>query len=326
MKTPSPPSVRFSAVRRFFCSAGLPVFLLTAALVYEAFLLAVIFAPPGSGPWNRFSEEFKEWCFSYDPRTGGVEWAAVWAMLLEPVTIVGLTMLLWRSSLREMITPRGWATHWRAALAGPLTAVLILGGVVAYGQSSAAEAELPPFPGERIRTRIEPPAFQLTDHRGNDVALADLRGRVVVVTGVYAVCSTSCPQILRQLKDLTDSLPPDIRGRVALLALSLNPEYDTSRLMNAIATAYAFPYPQFRYLNGNPDQMRELLTRLQFAPVRNPRTGAIDHANLFIVIDPEGRIAYRFGLDSRQQAWLQAAVVQLTGECFDQSLAGGTQP
>lgn len=315
--------IRFARVRHFFCGAGLPVFLVTAALVYEAFLLAVVFAPPGSGPWSTFSEEFKTWCFSYDPRTGGLEWAAVWVMLLEPPTVLAFAVVLWRSSLREMFKPAGWAAHWRAAVAGPLVSVLILGGVFVYARP-AADEPLPPFPGERIRSQLTPPSFTLTDHHGEEVALEDLRGRVVVVTGVYAVCSTSCPQILRQLKDLTESLAPEVRERVALVALSLNPDYDTSNLMRAVAQAYDFPYPHFRYLNGAPDEMRDLLTRFQFSPVLNPETGVIDHANLFIVIDAGGRIAYRFGLDPRQRTWLHEAVTQLVGEIGPLPTEGGS--
>jgi hypothetical protein len=35
---------------------------------------------------------------------------------------------------------------------------------------------------------------------------------------------------------------------------------------------------------------------------------AIDHANLFILVDREDRIVYRFTLDERQQSWLGSAL------------------
>lgn len=303
-----------SGIRRFLTGTGFPAFLLSAAVIYEIFLMAVVFAPPGSGPWSQFSEDFKVWCFSYDPRTGGMQWAAVWVMLLEPVFLSVLAALLWRHSLRELFTRKGAAAHWLAVLGGVLFAGVAMAGLYVYGARDSAANESLPFPGERIRTQIVPPDFDLTDHRGHPVSLASFKGRVVLVTGVYAFCSTACPEILREVKNLAEALPPESRERLSVVALSLNPEYDTSLLMNAVATAYAFEYPMFRYANGEPELMRDLLTRLQFAPVRNAATGAIDHANLFILIDARGRIAYRFNSGARHQPWLYQATLDLTRE------------
>ena len=41
---------------------------------------------------------------------------------------------------------------------------------------------------------------------------------------------------------------------------------------------------------------------------RNPDTGLIDHTNLFLLIDRDGRVAYRFGLGARQRQWLTSAL------------------
>jgi protein SCO1/2 len=48
--------------------------------------------------------------------------------------------------------------------------------------------------------------------------------------------------------------------------------------------------------------------------LRDTDTGLIDHANLFILIDREGRVAYRFTLGERQQDWLGNALRLLLGE------------
>lgn len=309
------PEQETTALRRFFAGAGFPACLIAGTVVYEAFLMAVIFMPAGSGIWGQFSEDFKRWCFSYDPRTGGMSWGAVWVMLAEPVFLTGITTCLWRKSLRPLFTWRGLGAQWKAMAGGGLTALLAAGTLFAYGSRSNDVAnELLPFPGERIRTQIEPPAFVLTDHRGAPVSLEALKGRVVLITGVYTTCSTACPEILREVKNLTDSLPPDLRGNFSAIALSLNPEYDSSQLMNAVASAYGFAWPAFRYVNGDPAIMHELLTRLQFSPVKNGQTGAIDHANLFILLDARGTIAYRFNLTGRHLPWLHQATRDLLKE------------
>lgn len=309
-------------LRRFFSGAGFPACLIACIVVYDLFVLAVIFAPPGSGRWGQFSQDFKTWCFSYDARTGGMAWSAVWAMLGEPLFLAGITALLWRNSLRELFTWRGIAAHGWAVAAGGMFALVVTGTLFAYGSRGAGGGEaLLPFPGERIRTQIEPPSFQLTDHRGAPVSLEDLKGRVVLITGVYATCSTTCPQILREVKNLTDSLPPELRENFSTIALSLNPEYDTRQLMETVATAYAFSYPAFRYVNGDPGVMHDLLTAFQFSPVKNPDTGVIEHANLFILLDAHGRIAYRLNLNERHLPWLRRATVDLLNEAAAPALA-----
>jgi protein SCO1 len=301
-------------VREFFVGAGLPVFLLAAAIVYEACLLFIVFAPLESGWLGDFAREFKVWCFSYDPRTGGMEWAAVGMMLMEPLFVVGAAVLLWRRALGG----GRWLAAWRSAVAGVTAATLAVASVLTLGPPGG-EPELPPFPGERIRTQLVPPAFRLTDQLGRELELGELRGRVVLVTGIYALCSTACPQILIETRKLLDSLPADVRANVSVVALSLNPEYDTTAIMAAVASGYGFTHPEFRYLNGKPEVVHEVLDRMQFARFRDPKTGIIEHANLLMVLDAEGRIAYRFNLNPRHQAWLREAVVSLAAEARAQA-------
>lgn len=286
------------------------MFLLAAVAVYEAGLLFMVFAPLESGWLGDFLREFKVWCFSYDPRTGGMEWSAVGMMLMEPLFVVAAAVLLWRRALAGS----RWLASWRSAVAGIGTAVAAIASVLTLAPAVAGEPELPPFPGERIRTALVPPAFRLNDQTGREFALEELRGRVVLVTGIYAACSTACPQILIQTRELLASLPADVRARVSVLALSLNPEYETTELMAAVASNYGFVHPEFRYLNGKPGVMHDVLDRMQFARFRDPKTGLIEHANLLMVLDAGGRIAYRFNLNPRHQAWLREAVLSLAAE------------
>ncbi|MCC5835592.1 MAG: SCO family protein [Opitutales bacterium] len=300
--------------RQFMTGAGLPVFLLTVTLLYEAFLLAVLFAPDGTGPWNRFAVEFKVWCFDYNPATGGIEWMAVWVMFLEPIFVTGIVLAIWRKGLGKLLRPQGWIEYWRALSAGTVTAVAVLVGMVSIGLPAEGDETVFPFPGERIRTQIKPPHFELTDHMGNPARLADLRGRVVLITGVYAHCTASCPMILLETRDLVDSLPQSALDHLIILAISLDPKGDSAEIMGQVANAYNFTYPEFRYLNGDADTMRSLLRSFNFSPTFNERTQQIDHANLFILVDIDGHIAYRFNLDPRHSSWIREAVMQLTRE------------
>jgi protein SCO1 len=305
---------RDTGIGGFFTGPGLPLFLLSAAAVYELFLLAIVFAPESTSAWGGFAREFKQWCFRYDPRTGGMEWAAVWVMLAEPVFVVGVAAAIWRKGLLALGTAAAWRTNWSAAAGGSIAAGCAMAALFVYGQPSAAEDDVLPFPGDRIRTSIAPPEFRFVDQKGNPFTLEQLRGRVVLATGIYAMCSVSCPEILRETKTLLDSLPASVRQRITVVAFSLNPEEDTMELMDRVTSGYGFEHPEFRYLNGDPAGMHETLTRLGFARVRNPVTGVIDHANLFLLFDAQGSIAYRFTLDARHRSWIREGLVSLADE------------
>lgn len=303
-----------AGMRGFFTGAGLPVFILAAAGAYVLCLATIVLAPGGRGTWAGFASEFKQWCFSYDPVTGGMEWGAFWGMLAEPVFVGLIAAFLWRRSLLEWICSGTPVRHARAAGAGFLTAGAFMLVLIAAGTVSNASGGELPFPGARIRTALTPPDFGYVDQYGQPTSLESFSGDVVIVTGIYAYCSTSCPEILVELHDLLDDLPPRIRNKVRIVALSLNPEEETAALMRGVTEAYGFTYPEFRYLDGEPAGMHEALSNLGFARRKDPQTGVIQHANLFLVLDPQGRIAYRFTLDQRLRSWLREAVVSLAQE------------
>ena len=301
---------------RFLTGPGLLVFLLTALVGYEAFLLVTIFGPTDGGWLGDFVRDFQLWCYRGDPRTGGISWLAVSVMMAEPIFVVGIAALLWRQAFIHLLAPAVWRAHARAALGAFALTVVGAGGLVYYARTDAVRAQvLPPFPGERIRVQLALPDTPLTDQKGATFHFADLRGRVVLITGVYAACTTTCPEIFLELKQLLGELPATERAGLSVVALSLNPEYETAALMDAVAEARGLRHPEFRYVNGQrPAEMHDLLTHLQFSATRNPQTGVIDHANLFLLVDRTNHIAYRFTLDPRHRAWLRTGLRDLLRE------------
>ena len=309
---------RASAGERFLTGPGLPVFLLTALAAYESFLLLTIFGPTDGGLLGDFVRDFQLWCYQGDPRTGGISWPAVSVMMLEPVFIVGAAALLWRQVFIQLLHVRPWITHAKAAFTALGLITACIAGLVFYARADAARAQiLPPFPGERIRVRLDLPDQPFVDQKGSSFRFGDLRGRVVLVTGVYVTCSVSCPAIFQELKKIIGELSAADRAEFSVVALSLNPEYETADLMNAVAEGRGFTYPTFRYINGQkPAAMHDVLTRLQFSATRNSQTGVIDHANLLLLVDRSGQIAYRFTLDPRHRAWLREGLRALLHDAY----------
>jgi protein SCO1/2 len=65
--------------------------------------------------------------------------------------------------------------------------------------------------------------FALHDQNGRTIRMADFRGRTVIVTFLYADCTSSCPAQAQQIKGALDDLGHDLPA----IAVSVDPAHDT---------------------------------------------------------------------------------------------------
>jgi protein SCO1/2 len=232
------------------------------------------------------------------------------SLLAPPILLSVVLAMLWREPLR-------------AALARPRTiafdvgaAALLVGaaasGFVVLG-ASPAKGELP-FPAEELRTSYRAPELRLVDQAGEPVDLAALRGEVVLLTAVYASCPHTCPIILEQARHALDALSPEERARVHVVGVTLDPGHDTPEVLAELAGMLGVERPTYRLVTGPAEEVEHVLDRMDVSRRRDPATGVIDHANVFLVVDPEGRVAYRLTIGERQQRWLVSALRELVRE------------
>jgi protein SCO1/2 len=99
-----------------------------------------------------------------------------------------------------------------------------------------------------------------------------------------------------------------------VIAVTMDPENDSPDVLAELAKNHGMQSTLYHLVTGDPADVEPLLDRMQIARQRDPATGIISHANLFLLIDREGRIAYRLGLGERQQRWLTSALRVLLRE------------
>jgi protein SCO1 len=220
----------------------------------------------------------------------------------------------------------GWGVWWgqvKQALAMPRRLIpyasaafaCVALGALTFGLiARAPETGELPFPAERLRTATLAPSFDLVDHEGQPASLEQHRGQIVVLTGVYASCSFTCPMIMAQAKRALVALTPEEQAQAVVLAITMDPERDDVEALAKLAEAQGIAAPQFRLLTGNPERVNGLLDTLGVARKRDPETGVIDHVNLFVLVDRHGRAAYRFSLGERQEQWLISGMKHLLRE------------
>ncbi len=302
-------------IQGFFSGAGFPAFALSLLFLYEVGVAGLLLVPAsGTGPLAEFAADFKLWCFGLDPATGRMEWSLVVAMLGPPLMLAAVFLLLWREPLREA-ERRGVRALLLPAVAALAVATTAAAAFATLG-TDATSGELP-FPAEELRTAHRPPAVSLVDHHGRPVDLAALRGQVVMLTAVYASCPHTCPLVLAQARRAVDTLPPEARADLHVVAVTLDPAHDTPEVLAELAMHQSLDEPLWHLATGDPPAVERTLDAMGVSRRRDPETGIIDHANLFLLVDRDGRLAYRFSLGERQERWLGSALELLLRERAD---------
>lgn len=137
-------------------------------------------------------------------------------------------------------------------------------------------------------------AFALADASGKRVALADFRGKLVLLYFGYATCPDVCPtdlaiigQTLRDLGAAGDEVQP--------LFVTLDPQRDTPAVLREYAGAF---HPRFVALTGTESEIRRVATdfKVFFEKVDLPGTNtyAIDHTAYTFLLDRDGRFVSLF--------------------------------
>lgn len=303
---------RFIAGAGKFLSGGhFPAFAIFALFFYQILIGILAFYPPSGGAFGEFLEDFRMRCFKLDPKSGWMEMSTVWIMISEPLPLMAIFFFIWRAPLRELWRARRGAFAHVAGAA--LLLVNVLGaGLIGLGQAQAQPKERP-FPAEILRSALTMPSFTLTNQDGRAVSLGDFKGRVVLVTAVYAGCTTTCPMMLTKIRSVLDELTPEQRNDMAVVAFSLNPESDTRELREMISKIYGMK-SEFHFVNGIPAEVNGLLDTLNVARTRDEKTGQIMHSNLFFLLDRNGTIAYRLSLSETESQWLISALRVLLAE------------
>src|SRR5947209_3198882 len=100
------------------------------------------------------------------------------------------------------------------------------------------------------------PNFRLMDQWERPVSLAQFRGRTVILTFMESHCATLCPRVAEKIRNTVEGLGAQ-SGRVAILAVSTDPEGDTFRASRIFSAEHGLLH-RWHYLTGR---------RAQLAPV-----------------------------------------------------------
>ncbi len=147
------------------------------------------------------------------------------------------------------------------------------------------------------------PDFRLQDTQGNEVTLAELRGRPLVIGALFSTCTGPCPSVARGLARLQEDLAgTDVR----LVVVSVNPEHDTPEVLARYAERMGADPERWLFLTGPEAEVHALVRAGFFLAVERAAPGAaeadpITHDTRLLAVDRRGeRRGWYDGTDELQ--------------------------
>jgi protein SCO1 len=147
---------------------------------------------------------------------------------------------------------------------------------------------------ERPLPEIAPaPEFTLTSQDNAQVALTDLRGKVVAVTFIYTFCVDTCPVLTPMMSFIQDQLGADFAAKIAFVSITVDPERDTPEVLKEYAQAFGANLAGWSFLTGPSDTIRDVTGR--YGVFASKSTGGnVDHTFLTSIVDRRGILRVQY--------------------------------
>jgi protein SCO1/2 len=166
---------------------------------------------------------------------------------------------------------------------------VLLGTLAALATGAAHAAPTP----EALPTIGPAAPFTLTTQDERRLSLRDLRGKVVVLTFIYATCTDTCPLLTAKMASLQPRLGPDFGRRVYFVSVTVDPARDTPAVLKGYGTAHGAKFDGWAFVTGTPAEIREIAKRYGVYARKTAR-GDIDHTFLTSVIDQRGTLRVQY--------------------------------
>lgn len=147
------------------------------------------------------------------------------------------------------------------------------------------------YEGSELDARLAP-GFRLMDQFGTSVSLADLRGKVVVLTLLDPDCTDVCPLYAHQFR-LADEALGEAAAGVAFVAFNANNKKTAvDNVMAATKQWGMAEMPNWHFLTGSAEELQRVWKTYGLYASGEPKPGKRDemqHSPAIFVLDQEGR-------------------------------------
>jgi protein SCO1 len=143
----------------------------------------------------------------------------------------------------------------------------------------------------RLRVGDAVPDVSLVTQAGTPFSGRDLRGHATAVTFIFTRCPVPefCPLMVKRFQEVQRAITRDpALGQARLLAVSLDPTFDSPAVLDAYARAMQADPARWQFVTGAPADVQRLTKAFAIHVERNGVL--LDHTLATAVLGPDGRV------------------------------------
>lgn len=130
------------------------------------------------------------------------------------------------------------------------------------------------------------------DQHSRSWSLSEFSGRNLIVTMVYAGCTTACPMLVEDVKRIYSALSAEEQAVTSMVLVTFDTLNDTPENLKAYAEARGLHQENWHFATGDEADVRTLASLLGVRYRKNPE-GGYDHSNLVAVLNRQGEVIHR---------------------------------
>lgn len=137
------------------------------------------------------------------------------------------------------------------------------------------------------------PDFSFMNQNGQTITNKDYLGKVYVIEFFFTTCPTICPRMNANLVQIQNSFSEYDNFGVA--SFTINPEYDTVKVLKAYADSYGVTNPNWNLMTGNQETIYKLANEgfNLYTAKDESVEGGFEHSGNFALIDKNGFLRSR---------------------------------
>src|SRR6185436_3513465 len=187
-----------------------------------------------------------------------------------------------------------------------ITATLVINGKHSWLEDliiTRQSATAPAMPGAQMaKPGDEVPNFTLLNQDNREIHVKDYRGKTLLLTFIYTRCPVPdyCTLMSDNFAQIDRALgqDPELYGKTHLLSISIDPEYDTPKVLRSYGAAHTERYQSetfahWEFAGGTKEQVKEIAQF--FGLTYFPEKDQIIHALRTVIINPQGKVTKIYG-------------------------------
>jgi len=150
------------------------------------------------------------------------------------------------------------------------------------------------------------PDFVMIDQDGRFRSIEDLRGKAFVLNFIFTRCAAPemCPASSTRMAALQEAARAEGMEDLHFVTITFDPEFDSPGILRQYAKGYGMETENFHLLTGTEQVVEDLLRQFRILTVEED--GTINHTMATLLVDAEGRVAFR----KEGHSWTEAEFLE----------------